>query len=70
MAEAHDIRPVPRWRQQLAAFWRWWTGELALLLPDRFATATAERGESASSVLRARRAACRDVEVRGGRGKD
>jgi len=40
MAEAHDIRPVPRWRQQLAAFWRWWTGELALLLPDRFATAT------------------------------
>ena len=40
MAEAHDIRPVPRWRQQLAAFWRWWTGELALLLPDRFGTAT------------------------------
>jgi general secretion pathway protein L len=30
-------RPTPAWRLKLAAFWRWWTGELVLLLPDRFA---------------------------------
>jgi general secretion pathway protein L len=30
-------RPRPAWRQKLAAFWRWWTGELAALLPDRLA---------------------------------
>jgi general secretion pathway protein L len=42
MAATPDMvpRPVPRWRQQAGAFWRWWTGELALLLPDRFGTAT------------------------------
>ena len=40
MAAVMDARPVPRWRQQVGAFWRWWTGELALMLPDRFATAT------------------------------
>ena len=42
MAAAPDIvaRPVPRWRQQAAVFWRWWTGELAQLLPDRFAAAS------------------------------
>jgi len=27
----------PQWRQKLAAFWRWWTGELTHLLPERFA---------------------------------
>jgi general secretion pathway protein L len=30
-------KPPPPWRQKLAAFWRWWTGELAHLLPERFA---------------------------------
>jgi general secretion pathway protein L len=30
-------RAVPPWRQKLAAFWRWWTGELVHLLPERFA---------------------------------
>jgi general secretion pathway protein L len=30
-------RPVPPWRLKLAAFWRWWMGELAQLLPERLA---------------------------------
>ncbi len=30
-------RPTPLWRQKLTGFWRWWTGELAAVLPDRFA---------------------------------
>lgn len=30
-------RPAPAWRQQLEAFWRWWTGELAQMVPERFA---------------------------------
>ena len=30
-------RTVSPWRQRLAAFWRWWTGELVHLLPERFA---------------------------------
>jgi len=30
-------RAVSPWRQKLAAFWRWWTGELVHLLPERFA---------------------------------
>ena len=30
-------RPTPLWKQKLAGYWRWWTGELAALLPDRFA---------------------------------
>jgi len=33
-------RPVPPWRIKLAAFWRWWTGELAQLLPERLARGT------------------------------
>ena len=28
---------APPWRQRLSAFWRWWTGELAQLVPERFA---------------------------------
>jgi general secretion pathway protein L len=30
-------RSAPAWRQKLAAFWRWWSDELAQLLPERFA---------------------------------
>jgi general secretion pathway protein L len=30
------IRSVPPWRQKLDAFWRWWTGELTQLMPERF----------------------------------
>ena len=40
MASVPDITPpraVPAWRLKLAAFWRWWTGELARLVPERFA---------------------------------
>lgn len=29
--------PAPAWRQKLEAFWRWWTGELAQMVPERFA---------------------------------
>jgi general secretion pathway protein L len=29
--------PPSAWRQKLAAFWRWWTGELAQMVPERFA---------------------------------
>ena len=29
--------PPPAWRQKLEAFWRWWTGELAQMVPERFA---------------------------------
>ncbi len=35
--EFAGARPTPRWKQKLAAFWRWWTGELAAMMPDRFA---------------------------------
>jgi general secretion pathway protein L len=31
------IRPTPAWRQKLETFWRWWTGELAQMVPERFA---------------------------------
>lgn len=40
MASVPEIpqrRAVPAWRQKLAAFWRWWTGEIAQLVPERFA---------------------------------
>ena len=30
-------RPVPPWRTRLEAFWRWWSGELAQMLPERLA---------------------------------
>ena len=30
-------RAIPPWRLKLAAFWRWWTGELAQMLPERLA---------------------------------
>ena len=33
-----SARRVPAWRQQLAAFWRWWTGELIALVPERLAS--------------------------------
>jgi len=29
--------PPPAWRQKLETFWRWWTGELAQMVPERFA---------------------------------
>ena len=35
--EPVSAKPPPPWRQKLAAFWRWWTGELAHLVPERFA---------------------------------
>jgi len=40
MAAVPDIsqsRAVPAWRLKLAAFWRWWTGEISHLVPERFA---------------------------------
>lgn len=30
--------PTPAWRQKLETFWRWWTGELAQMVPERFAS--------------------------------
>jgi general secretion pathway protein L len=36
---ATDLAPLrarPAWRQRVSAFWRWWTGELAQLVPARF----------------------------------
>ena len=30
------VRATPPWRQKLAAFWRWWSGEIARLIPERF----------------------------------
>jgi general secretion pathway protein L len=41
MASIPDVsprRPLPAWRQKLAMFWRWWTGEMARMVPDRFAS--------------------------------
>jgi general secretion pathway protein L len=29
--------PTPAWRPKLETFWRWWTGELAQMVPERFA---------------------------------
>ena len=37
MATAQEpvaAKAVSPWRQKLAAFWRWWTGELVHLLPE------------------------------------
>lgn len=37
MAASPDLgaaAPRPAWRGQLAAFWRWWTGELAAAMPE------------------------------------
>jgi general secretion pathway protein L len=31
-----DRGSVPPWRQKLAAFWRWWSGEIARMVPERF----------------------------------
>jgi len=38
MPEMSAPRRVPAWRQQLQVFWRWWTGELMQLVPERLAT--------------------------------
>ncbi len=35
--EPVTAKAAPPWRQKLALFWRWWTGELVHLLPERFA---------------------------------
>ncbi len=32
--------PVPPWRQKLGVFWRWWSEELARLVPERFTRGT------------------------------
>lgn len=29
---------IPPWRVKLARFWRWWSGELRAMVPERFAT--------------------------------
>jgi general secretion pathway protein L len=34
--EFRPSRPVAPFRQKLAAFWRWWKGEIARLVPERF----------------------------------
>ena len=34
--ELHSVRPTPAWRLKLGSFWRWWTGEIARLVPERF----------------------------------
>ncbi|HXN16091.1 MAG TPA: hypothetical protein VN878_06920, partial [Usitatibacter sp.] len=33
-------RTPSAWRQKLAGFWRWWTHEIAQLLPERFSGLT------------------------------
>ena len=40
MAMAPDSAPrtVPAWQVKLQAFWRWWTDELAQVVPERFAS--------------------------------
>ena len=30
-----SARPTPPWRQRLGAFWRWWTAEIAAMVPER-----------------------------------
>jgi len=37
LPEMSAARRVPAWRQKLDAFWRWWIGELAGLVPERLA---------------------------------
>ena len=34
--EFTSVRATPAWRLKLAAFWRWWTGEISQLVPERF----------------------------------
>src|SRR4051812_24379221 len=34
---AVNARPTPAWRAKLAAFWRWWMGELSRAMPERIA---------------------------------
>ena len=46
MASNPEISAIPRepaWRQKTNAFWRWWTGELVQLVPERFAMHDADR---------------------------
>jgi general secretion pathway protein L len=41
MASVPEIsprRPLPAWRHKLAGFWRWWLGEIAQMVPERFAS--------------------------------
>ena len=43
MASNPDVSAAPRdplWRQKANAFWRWWSGELIQLVPERFAMHT------------------------------
>jgi general secretion pathway protein L len=47
MASTPDFaspRAAPPWRQKAASFWRWWTGEMSRLLPERFALLRAGAG--------------------------
>lgn len=36
--DAGSARPLPAWQQKLTAFWRWWTAQLAQMVPERFAS--------------------------------
>ena len=38
LPEMGNTRRVPPWRQRLSAFWRWWSGELVALVPERLAS--------------------------------
>src|SRR5438128_2362175 len=40
-AELQGVRGTPAWRLKLAAFWTWWTDEIARLIPERFALGAA-----------------------------
>jgi len=51
MAISPDFTPVrapPAWRQKLAAFWRWWAGEISRLVPERFSML---RGAARSPIV-------------------
>jgi general secretion pathway protein L len=54
-AEALSGRPRPAWRARLSSFWRWWSGELRALVPERFA--------ALGGVARVPRVALRDGEL-------
>jgi general secretion pathway protein L len=53
--------PSP-WRQKAAVFWRWWTGEISRLLPERFALL---RGGAGAPLLAVEGDEVRLIEARG-----
>ena len=54
-ADPVSARPPSAWRQRLASFWRWWSGELRALLPERFS--------ALGGMARAPLVACRGNEL-------